>query len=78
MISSSDEVRDLVAGGFSVAKDLIGRGSEFLAGALGTSGDDARLRPVGLGAAMRFVDEYRDPSAARALVARITELAGRP
>ena len=25
---------------------------------------------------MRFVDEYRDPSAARALVARITELAG--
>src|SRR5580700_7249763 len=25
---------------------------------------------------MRFVDEYRDPTAARALVARITELAG--
>ena len=25
---------------------------------------------------MRFVDEYRDPAAARALVARITELAG--
>src|SRR6476659_853127 len=25
---------------------------------------------------MRFVEEYRDPSAARALVARITELAG--
>ena len=25
---------------------------------------------------MRFVDEYRDPSAARALVARITDLAG--
>ena len=24
---------------------------------------------------MRFVDEYRDPTAARALVARITELA---
>lgn len=46
VISSSDEVRDLVAGGFSVAKDLIGRGSEFLAGALGTSGDDARLRPA--------------------------------
>ena len=25
---------------------------------------------------MNFVDEYRDPAAARALVARITELAG--
>ena len=25
---------------------------------------------------MRFVDEYRDPAAARALVAQITELAG--
>ena len=25
---------------------------------------------------MRFVDEYRDPAAARALVAHITELAG--
>ena len=25
---------------------------------------------------MRFVDEYRDPAAARALVARITEVAG--
>ena len=25
---------------------------------------------------MRFVDEYRDPAAARALIARITEVAG--
>jgi hydrogenase expression/formation protein HypC len=29
-----------------------------------------------LGGSMRFVDEYRDPTAARALVAQITELAG--
>jgi len=45
VISSSEEVRDLVAGGFSVARDLLGRGSEMLAGALATH-DDARLRPV--------------------------------
>jgi hydrogenase expression/formation protein HypD len=25
---------------------------------------------------VRFVDEYRDPAAARALIARITEVAG--
>ena len=39
----------------------------------------ARRRGVdgaGTGGPMRFVDEYRDPAAARALVARITELAG--
>jgi hypothetical protein len=44
VISSSDEVRDLISGGFSVAKDLLGRGSNFLAGALNQSGDDTRLR----------------------------------
>jgi hypothetical protein len=44
VISSSDEVRDLIAGGFSVAKDLLGRGSEFLAGALNETGDSSRLR----------------------------------
>ena len=32
--------------------------------------------PGGLGQPVRFVDEYRDPTAARALVAQITELAG--
>lgn len=46
VISSSEEVRDLVAGGFSVARDLLGRGSEMLAGALAPTRDDARLRPV--------------------------------
>jgi hypothetical protein len=46
VITSSDEVKDLVAGGFSVAKDLLGRGGEMLAGALGPSTDDSRLRQV--------------------------------
>jgi len=46
VISSSDEVKDLISGGLSVAKDLLGRGSEMLAGALGSSSDDTRLRPV--------------------------------
>jgi hypothetical protein len=44
VISTSEEVRDLVVGGFSVAKSLLGRGSDMLAGAIGT--DDARLRPA--------------------------------
>jgi hypothetical protein len=46
VISSSEEVKDLVAGGFSVAKDLLGRGSEMLAGALGSSTENGRLRSV--------------------------------
>ena len=46
VISSSEEVKDLVAGGFSVAKDLLGRGSEMLAGVLGSSTDNGRLRSV--------------------------------
>jgi hypothetical protein len=44
VISSSDEVRDLISGGFSVAKDLLGRGSSFVAGALNQPGDGTRLR----------------------------------
>jgi hypothetical protein len=44
VISSSDEVRDLIAGGFSVAKDLLGRGSEFVAGALNQPSDSSGLR----------------------------------
>jgi hypothetical protein len=46
VISTSDEVRDLVSAGFSVSRDLLGRGSELLAGALGTSDAGAKLRPV--------------------------------
>jgi hypothetical protein len=44
VISSSDEVRDLISGGFSVAKDLLGRGREFLAGALNQPRDSSGLR----------------------------------
>jgi hypothetical protein len=46
VISTSEEVRDLVAAGFSLGRDLLGRGSELLAGALGTPGPGATLRPV--------------------------------
>jgi hypothetical protein len=46
VISSSEEVRDLVSAGFSMARDLLGRGSEILAGALSPSGEGASLRPV--------------------------------
>jgi hypothetical protein len=46
VISTSDEVRDLLAAGFSVSRDLIGRGSELLAGALGDSDSGATLPRV--------------------------------
>jgi hypothetical protein len=46
VISASDEVRDLLAAGFSVSRDLIGRGSELLAGALGTSDSGSTLHRV--------------------------------
>jgi len=35
VIASSDEAKDIVATGFSVVRDLLGRGSEILSGALG-------------------------------------------
>jgi hypothetical protein len=43
-IVSSEEVRDLVAGGISIAKDVLGRRAEILAGILGGSDGDNRLR----------------------------------
>ncbi|MFZ0667542.1 MAG: hypothetical protein WAM97_17470 [Acidimicrobiales bacterium] len=46
VISSSEEVRDMVSAGFSMARDLLGRGSEMLAGALSGPNDGASLRPV--------------------------------
>jgi hypothetical protein len=46
VISTSDEVRDLLAGGFSVSRELIGRGSELLAGVLGASDSGATLPRV--------------------------------
>jgi hypothetical protein len=46
VISSSEELRDMLSAGIGVARDLIGRGSEMLAGALGSERNGARLRPV--------------------------------
>jgi hypothetical protein len=46
VISSSEEVRDLLAGGVSMVRDLLGRGSELLAGALNTSEGGASLRRI--------------------------------
>jgi hypothetical protein len=46
VISSSDEVRDMLSAGFAMTRDLLGRGSVMLAGALSGSGDGAELRQV--------------------------------
>ncbi len=43
-IVASEEVRDLVSGGLSMAKDLLGRRAEILAGVLGVSDDSGRLQ----------------------------------
>jgi hypothetical protein len=45
VISSSEEVRDIVAGGFSVAREVLGRSGGLLSGVLG-SGVGAKLRPA--------------------------------
>ena len=46
VVSTSDEVRDLLAAGFSISGDLIGRGSELLAGVLRTSDSGPTLQRV--------------------------------
>jgi hypothetical protein len=43
-ISTSEEVRDLIEGGLSIARDVVGRRAEILAGVLGLSDDMAKLR----------------------------------
>jgi hypothetical protein len=43
-IAASEEVRDLLSGGVSVARDLLSRRGEFIAGMLGISDPAARLR----------------------------------
>jgi len=43
-IVSSEEVQDLVAGGLSMARDLVSRRAEILASALGVSDPDTKLR----------------------------------
>jgi hypothetical protein len=45
-IVNSEEVRDLVSGGLSMAKDLLGRRADLLAGVLGGPDDGAKLRSV--------------------------------
>lgn len=44
VIRSSDEAKDLVTTAFSVVRDILGKGSEILAGALGGSDGGAGLR----------------------------------
>jgi hypothetical protein len=46
VISSSEEVRDMVGAGFSMARQLVGRGGELLAGAAGSADGRSPLRPV--------------------------------
>ncbi|MGH9107879.1 MAG: hypothetical protein ACRDY3_00170 [Acidimicrobiales bacterium] len=46
VISSSEEVRNLIDLSFSMAHGLVGRGGELLAGAAGTSESRSALRPV--------------------------------
>jgi hypothetical protein len=43
-ILASEEVRDLVSGGVSMARDLMGRRGELLAGVLGLSDETAKLQ----------------------------------
>jgi len=46
VISSSEEVRDMVGAGFAVARQLLGRGAEILAGPAGAGEGGSSLRPV--------------------------------
>jgi hypothetical protein len=43
VISTSDEVKDLLAGGFALGRDLLRRGTGVLEGAGGDTGGGARL-----------------------------------
>jgi hypothetical protein len=46
VILTSEEFRDRVATGLSIGRELLGRGSELLAGALGAADSESQLRPV--------------------------------
>jgi hypothetical protein len=46
VISSSEEIHDLVASGLSIARGVLGRGSELLAGALNSPATDDKWRSV--------------------------------
>ena len=45
-IYTSEEVRDLAAGALSIARDLVEKRAEVIAGILGGAEPRARLRPV--------------------------------
>ncbi|MGO8863342.1 MAG: hypothetical protein ACLQRH_21660 [Acidimicrobiales bacterium] len=45
-IVASEEVRDLISGGVTIARDLLSRRGELLAGVLGIADPDAKLRRV--------------------------------
>jgi len=45
-IVASEEVRDLLSGGVSLARDLLGRRGELIASVLGIADPNARLRQV--------------------------------
>jgi hypothetical protein len=46
VISTSEEVRDLISGGISMARDVLGRGGESFAERMGGSKSDSSLRRV--------------------------------
>jgi hypothetical protein len=46
IIASSEEVRDLLSGGFSIGRDLLGRSLDVLREALGEANSRDQLRPV--------------------------------
>jgi hypothetical protein len=45
-ITTSEEVRDLVSGGVSMARDMVERRADVIASLLGMSDELARLRPA--------------------------------
>ena len=46
VISTSEEVRDMVGAGLSISRELLSRGGEILVEVLGHSGNGASLRPA--------------------------------
>jgi hypothetical protein len=46
VIATSEEVRDLIAGGFSMAREVLGRGTEVVREVLAETNGRGALRPV--------------------------------
>jgi len=45
-IATSEEVHDLIEGGFAIVKDVVSHRAEILVGVLGLSDEVAKLRPA--------------------------------